>query len=166
MQRSVLECIRDFIKKHHYPPTIPEISRILGLRSKGTVSVHLRALRDQGLLTWQPACERTFVVTDKAWVALEVLNAFLESKGVPDERRLTRRFLMRNVLRRPEVCAAISDLLASRGFRLRDAVALHAAYINGEVEVVRFTRDGKYTKLKLPPNYTALQDYWRLIGFL
>src|ERR1700680_4984048 len=99
--REVLECIRNFIRERQYSPTIAEICRILGFRSKGTVAVHLRALRDQGLLTWQPNCERTFVITDRAWVALQVLEAFLDS------RRGTRRYLMLRILRMPEISMAI-----------------------------------------------------------
>jgi len=164
-QRDVLECIRDFTKQHQYAPTIAEICRICGFKSKGTIAVHLRALRDQRLLTWQPGCERTFVITDRAWAALKVLEAFLDMTGTKAEKRAARRYLMRLVLAKPWVSVAIEDLLASQGFTPDDAVKSHIALIRG-VETVRFTPDGKYMKFKEPPSLAALRDYWEMIGWL
>ena len=74
---SVLSCIRSFVKEHHYAPTIAEICKTTGLRSKGTIAVHLNTLRDLGLVTWQPGQERTIVITDRLWFAYRCLKRFL-----------------------------------------------------------------------------------------
>ena len=105
---KVLECIRSFVKEHHYSPTLTEIREILGLRSKATVAGHL-TLRDLGLVAWQPAQERTIVITDRAWFARQVFEAFLDSRGLSADNHRPHRYRMRNVLIRPEVKAAIED---------------------------------------------------------
>jgi DNA-binding FadR family transcriptional regulator len=88
---TVLGRIRRFIAENHYPPTYKELCQLLGFRSKGTLAVHLRALRDLTLLEWQPGQERTFVVTDRAWVAQEVVKAWFDSQGTSVQRRFRRR---------------------------------------------------------------------------
>ena len=163
-QRNVLECIRNFIKEHHYSPTINEICRLTGLRSKGTVAVHLRTLRDLGLVTWQPGQERTLVVTDRAWAALQIVQAYLEYRGVSPENRQAR-YRLRNVLQKPEVCEAIEELIASRKFGAKDAVDLHIAHIKGGLETVGFSPDGKHhATVRQPPSLPALMDYYKLVG--
>jgi len=62
----------------------------------------------------------------------------------------------------PEISMAIEDLLASRGFTLHDAAGLLAAQIKGTIETVRFTRSGKFIKVKAPPSIDAIKLYWDL----
>lgn len=163
-QRDVLECIRSFITEHHYAPTIAEIGQILGLRSKGTVAKHLKALRDQSLLTWQPDSERTLVITDRAWVALQMLQAFLDSKGRAAENRRARRYLMRNVLNRPEVRAAIDEQLTVHGLADKDPYVSMIAIMRGEAQSVRFNRKGEPVVVTVSPSVQlqAIKEYFRL----
>lgn len=163
-QRDVLECIRDFIKEHQYAPTMAEICRILGVHSKGTVAKHLKALRNRGLLTWEPGCERTFVITDFAWVALQTLQAFLDSKGRSAENRRNRRYLMRNVLNRPEVRAAIDEQLAVHGLAKEDPYDSMVAIIRGEAQSVQFNRKGEPVVVTVSPlvQLQAIKEYFRL----
>ena len=113
---KVLECIRNFIKAHHYSPTFTEIGEILGLRSKARVAAHLRTLSDLGLVTWQPGKERTLVVTDRAWFAQQVFEAFLDSRGLSADSQRPQRYRMRSVLIRPEVKEAIEDAMNSTNY--------------------------------------------------
>ncbi len=49
-QRTVLEFIRDSIRRRGYPPTLREIGRALGIRSTNGVRDHVRALERKGYL--------------------------------------------------------------------------------------------------------------------
>jgi LexA DNA binding domain len=146
-QRDILGCIRVFVKENGYAPTLSEIGRVLGLRSKATVLTHLRALREMELVSWVPGQERTL---------------FLPPEGGANDARRLRRHLMRTVLGRPDVRAAIQELLTTRGFRPDDAARLHVAYIKGEVNEFRLNRHGQVEKRKLLPCWPALRAYWRL----
>lgn len=95
-----------------------------------------------------------------------MLETFLDLRGTKAERRFGRRYLMRSVLCRPEVRAAIEELLASHGLTRSDVVDLHIAHIRGTFETVRFTRDGKFVIIKAPICYDAMRDYWKMIGWL
>jgi hypothetical protein len=160
-QRKVLETIRDFIKEHEYPPTIAEIAQKVGLRSKGTVASHLRKLRELGLITWQPRRERTLVITDWAWAALKIVQLYFDSQGVSGDGAYLRRYLLRNILKRPEVCAAIEKVYAARGFAMPDSLALHIAHMRG-IETLQVASDGQLVKLRAAPSFRALKEYWRL----
>jgi SOS-response transcriptional repressor LexA len=164
-QREVLRCIRDFTKEHHYAPTISEICQICGFRSKGTVAVHLRTLRGLGLVTWQPGQERTLVITDGAWFAEQVFEAFLDSRGLSADSQRPQRYRMRSVLIRPEVKTAIQDAMNSASYRPYDAFSIASAYANGAVETVRFA-NGKHVKIKQSPKkqLAALNVYFEATG--
>ncbi len=49
-QRQILDFIEDFISGHGYSPSVEEIARGVGLRSKATVHVHLDNLRAKGVI--------------------------------------------------------------------------------------------------------------------
>ena len=162
---KVLECIRNFVKEHHYSPTFTEIGEILGLRSKATVAAHLKTLRDLGLVTWQPAQERTLVITDRAWFAYQVFEAFLDSRGLSADSSRPQRYRIRSVLIRPEVKAAIEDAMNSANYSPWNAFSMASAYAEGAVETVRFAK-GKHVKLKQSPSkqLAALNVYFESTG--
>ena len=162
---KVVECIRNFIKEHHYSPTFTEIGEILGLRSKATVAAHLKTLRDLGLVTWQPGQERTIVITDRLWFAYQVFEAFLDSRGLSADSQRPQRYRMRSVLIRPEVKAAIEDAMNSANYDPWDAFSLASAYIEGCVDTVHFMK-GKHIRLKQSPTkqLAALNAYFEATG--
>ena len=162
---KVLDCIRSFVKEQHYAPTIAEICRMTGLRSKGTVAIHLRTLRDLGLVTWQPGQERTLVLTDRLWFAYQVFEAFLDSRGLSADSFRPVRYRMRSVLIRPEVKKAIEDAMNSADYNPWDAFSIASAYIEGAVETVQFIK-GKHVKLKQSPRkqLAALNVYFESTG--
>ncbi|UGT43270.1 transcriptional repressor LexA [Nocardia yamanashiensis] len=49
-QQQILCTIRDWVQRHGYSPSTREIGDAVGLRSGSSVSKHLKALEDQGLL--------------------------------------------------------------------------------------------------------------------
>ena len=162
---KVLECIRSFVKEHHYSPTLTEIGEILGLRSKATVAAHLKTLRELGLVTWQPAQERTLVITDRAWFAQQVFEAFLDSRGLSADSRRPQRYCLRSVLIKPEVKAAIEDAMNSADYSPWDAFSIASAYAEGAVDTIRFGK-GKHVRLKQLPSkqLAALKAYFESVG--
>ncbi|MFJ4655338.1 transcriptional repressor LexA [Nocardia sp. NPDC088792] len=49
-QQRILLTIRDWVQRHGYSPSTREIGEAVGLKSSSTVSRHLKALEDQGIL--------------------------------------------------------------------------------------------------------------------
>ena len=162
---KVLECIRNFVKEHHYSPRLTEIGEILGLRSKATVAAHLKILRDLGLVTWQAGQERTIVITDRLWFAYQVFEAFLDSRGLSADNSRPQRYRMRSVLIRPEVKAAIEDAMSAADYDPWDAFSIASAYAKGAVDTIRFA-NGKHVKLKQSQSkqLAALKVYFESTG--
>lgn len=50
-QQQILCTIRDWVQRHGYSPSTREIGDAVGLRSGSSVSKHLKALEDRGILT-------------------------------------------------------------------------------------------------------------------
>ena len=46
----IMDYVNDFIQENGYSPSVREIGAAVGLRSTASVSYHLQALQDQGLL--------------------------------------------------------------------------------------------------------------------
>ena len=63
-QSQIYDYIRDFHAKHHYAPTVREIANAMRMSSTSMVVYYLAALRDKGLLDWQPGLSRTIVVKE------------------------------------------------------------------------------------------------------
>lgn len=61
--RRVLRAISTHWNLHGYAPSARDIRDALGLKSQGTVSYHLRALRKGGLLASEPRAARTLRLT-------------------------------------------------------------------------------------------------------
>ena len=49
-QDEILDCIKEFIADHGFPPTVREICRIKNLSSPSTVQMHLNSLVDKGYI--------------------------------------------------------------------------------------------------------------------
>lgn len=58
-QEKVYEVIKDFINKKGYSPTIREIGDMIGLRSPGTIYVHLERIKEKGYITYEKGKNRT-----------------------------------------------------------------------------------------------------------
>lgn len=61
-QQIVLEAIKLFISKNHYPPTVREIAEIVGIKSSSTVAGYLERLRKRGFVTWEEGRPRTLKI--------------------------------------------------------------------------------------------------------
>lgn len=63
-QQQVLAYIRTCIEEKHYPPSVREIGKALGLSSPSTVHAHLNALERKGYIKRDAAKSRSMVITE------------------------------------------------------------------------------------------------------
>jgi SOS-response transcriptional repressor LexA len=61
-QNEVLMAIVQYLEKHHYPPTMKEIGKMLNISSTSTIFAHLEKLRRAGYITWEFGKPRTLRV--------------------------------------------------------------------------------------------------------
>lgn len=64
-QKDVLQAIMDYTREYKYPPTIRELAEIIGVKSVSSVQEHLKRLKLQGMITWEPSLPRTLKVINK-----------------------------------------------------------------------------------------------------
>lgn len=64
MQNTIYACIKSFVDKNGYAPSIRELCSMTGLRSTATVYHHLRTLRKEGLIDYVDGKARTIVVLE------------------------------------------------------------------------------------------------------
>ena len=57
-QRHVLNAVREHLDVHGYPPSRPEIARVLGISTVSTVDWHLAALMKKGWIDVRPDTQR------------------------------------------------------------------------------------------------------------
>lgn len=97
-QQKVLDLVADYIADHGFPPTIYELSGLMGCRSPNAANDHLRALQRKGAITIHPGVSRGITITgqsveDEAITLIRALLngdhqarenaiAFLEMRGV------------------------------------------------------------------------------------
>lgn len=58
----IMDCIRGYLERHPYPPSIREIALETGIPSTSMVVYWLRKLRAQGVVTWEEGKNRTLQV--------------------------------------------------------------------------------------------------------
>lgn len=97
-QQEVLDLVADYIADHGFPPTIYELSGLMGCRSPNAANDHLRALQRKGAITITPGVSRGITITgrsveDEAIALIRALLngdvqarenaiAFIEQRGV------------------------------------------------------------------------------------
>lgn len=89
-QRAVLDCIRDHVATHGYPPTVREIGDTVGLVSTSSVHHQLRQLVRKGLIERCGAVSRGIAVAepDTAGAELSVPDATNATDEPANRRRL------------------------------------------------------------------------------
>ncbi|QPA33380.1 LexA family protein [Thermaerobacillus caldiproteolyticus] len=61
-ERAILNVIIDYVREHHYPPSMREIGSKLNIPSTSTVFRHMESLRKKGYITWELSRPRTIQV--------------------------------------------------------------------------------------------------------
>jgi repressor LexA len=137
-QQHILATIRDWVVRHGYPPSTREIARAVGLRSASTVSKHLKALEDQGLLRRgaamaRPIDVRLFLRPESAEPAADLVSVPVVgdiAAGVP----IPADELLDETLTLPRDLTGRGTVFA---LRVRGDSMIEAAICDGDVVVVR-----------------------------
>ena len=58
-QQEILDYIKQYIKEHHYPPSIRDIAAFFSLASAGGVHKHLNNLKKKGIITFENNISRS-----------------------------------------------------------------------------------------------------------
>lgn len=85
-QKEILDYLESFLKKNGYAPSIREIGERFKLSSPATVHVHLKNLKEKGLLNFDFNIPRSLKIIKKGFTeAIEIPLAGLITAGEPIE---------------------------------------------------------------------------------
>ena len=71
-QKALLSYISQFIKKHHYSPSLSEIQSYFGYKSLATVHQHLESLKKKGHLTSEKNSARSLSLTESPSETIDI----------------------------------------------------------------------------------------------
>ncbi len=138
-QQRILVAIRDWVVRHGYSPSTRQLADAVGLRSTSTVSKHLAALEDRGLLrrsssVSRPIDVRLFLQTaparDSSGDSVPVPVVGDIAAGVP----IAAEEHVDDVLRLPRELTGRGTVF---GLRVRGDSMIDAAICDGDTVVVR-----------------------------
>lgn len=56
---KILDTIINYIEENGFSPTVRELGELVGIKSTSTVHEHLKKLKEQGKIEWNPTQPRT-----------------------------------------------------------------------------------------------------------
>lgn len=59
---QILECIKAYMLTHNYPPSVDEITLMVGFKSKSTTYEHLCKMKDLGMIDFDIGVSRSITV--------------------------------------------------------------------------------------------------------
>lgn len=71
-RKQVLEAIAVLQTNYGFPPSLEEICANMGLASKGSLSKHVRALEEEGMLEGTPGKRRSWKITQRGWKLIDM----------------------------------------------------------------------------------------------
>ncbi|BDH46420.1 LexA family transcriptional regulator [Salmonella enterica subsp. enterica serovar Choleraesuis] len=94
-QAEVLQHITSFIDANGYPPTIQELTAMVGCRSQNTVFIHLRSLHRKGAIVHSRGISRGITVAGRqpTAAAVDVIRALMAD--TPDAMQNAADYLAR-----------------------------------------------------------------------
>ena len=64
-QKQILAYIRQFTRKHSYPPTVREIASACGFKAESAVQYHLNRLENTGIISRTRNVARSIVIKEQ-----------------------------------------------------------------------------------------------------
>lgn len=61
-QKEVLRLIQELTNERGFPPTLADLAKAMGLRNRMTVHQHVVALKNKGMVSWEPGLNRSLRV--------------------------------------------------------------------------------------------------------
>lgn len=171
-QRTLLELIEQFLRRHGRPPTRADLASAMGLRNRQGIDQHLRALEGKGLIALEPGVARNIRLLQSSFALTRRLALYGRvAAGVPTlaQGNIEDELLLDPALFRPRA----DFLLRVHGQSMlwadihdRDILAVHrtAQVSNGQIVVARLGDEAtvKYYRrkghlLRLEPANAAFQ---------
>ena len=167
-QSEVLTSIRDYIERHGFPPTIAELTTLLGIRSPNAVRDHLRTLARKGVIALTPAASRgirLLTAPNNASIDLPIVGRVAAGSPILAEQHIEAHHQIDATLFQPRANYLLrvhgtsmqnagildGDLLAVHQTQQAENGQIIVARIDNEVTVKRFKRTDYLVHL-LPEN--------------
>ena len=168
-QSEVLTSIRDYIEQYGFPPTIAELTTLLGIRSPNAVRDHLRALARKGVIELTPAASRgiRLLTTEKnaASARLPIVGRVAAGSPILASQHIEMHYQIDTTVFKPHADYLLrvhGTSMQNAGILDGDLLAVHqteqaengqivVARIEDEVTVKRFKRKNHQVQL-LPEN--------------
>lgn len=103
-QNEALTHIEAYVEKHSYPPTLEELSKLMGIESISTVHKHVSALKKKGFLKLSPKSTRSIEIFEDSKIYKEIPLVGIISAGAGIEP-----------IENPTPLSVSSDLLCGSG---------------------------------------------------
>ena len=168
-QSEVLASIRDYIEQYGFPPTIAELTTLLGIRSPNAVRDHLRTLARKGVIELTPAASRGIrllaIEKNTASARLPIVGRVAAGSPILASQHIETHYQIDTTLFRPHADYLLrvhGTSMQNAGILDGDLLAVHqteqvengqivVARIDDEVTVKRFKRANHQVQL-LPEN--------------
>lgn len=167
-QSEVLASIRDYIERHGFPPTIAELTSVLGIRSPNAVRDHLRTLARKEVIELTPATSRgirLLTPQNDAATHLPIVGRVAAGSPILAEQHIEAHHQIDATLFKPRADYLLrvhgtsmqnagildGDLLAVHQTKQAENRQIVVARIDNEVTVKRFKRTDHLVHL-LPEN--------------
>ena len=167
-QSEVLTSIHHYVEQHGFPPTIAELTTILGIRSANAVRDHLRTLARKGVIELTPAASRgirLLTPQNDASTRLPIVGRVAAGSPILAEQHIEAHHQIDSTLFKPRADYLLrvhgtsmqnigildGDLLAVHQTEQAENGQIVVARIDNEVTVKRFKRTDYLVHL-LPEN--------------
>jgi len=161
-QRELIEFVERFIGEEGYPPTVAEIGRAMGIRSKNGVNDHLLALQRKGYLTRSSRARSIRLIRGKSGRQMQPgVRIPLLGRVAAGEPVISEQYIEGHVPVEPELAEGTSFALEVEGESMIDD-----GILPGDVVIVRngmLPRDGDIV-VALVDNETTIKRFYRRDG--
>jgi len=161
-QRELLEFVERFITEEEYPPTVAEIGRAMGIRSKNGVNDHLLALQRKGYLTRSSLARSIRLTRGRSGRQMQPsARVPLLGRVAAGEPVISEQYIEGHVPVEPELAEGTSFALEVEGESMIDD-----GILPGDIVIVRngiLPRDGDVV-VALVDNETTIKKFYRRDG--
>jgi len=161
-QRELIEFVERFIGEEGYPPTVAEIGRAMGIRSKNGVNDHLLALQRKGYLTRSSRARSIRLIRGASGRQMQSAARIpLLGRVAAGEPVISEQYIEGHVPVEPELAEGTSFALKVEGESMIDD-----GILPGDVVIVRngmMPRDGDIV-VALVDNETTIKRFYRRDG--
>lgn len=154
-QREVLRLIVELTNDQGYPPTLSDLAKAMGLKNRMTVHQHVTALKNKGLVSWEPGLNRSLRVIGAAQQELAPYSAPTTTQVIEEdferEQRGARLPLAGTIAAGRPIDAYQTDEYLEVESRYADS-GCYALKIKGDSMIEEGIFDGDFVIIKPNPS--------------